>query len=337
MKGHEQTQEEYFRGVPTIRYDLLKELAIAMIAVLALVLVVTAILSSPDVKEVTVQSWATTDPVDFVTTATGELAGTTVSADYGAPYNGGSGSVQSLGPISPQAWFGVHQPVDSANDFVLTPLKVHAVGTTDLATALDTYNKADDKTRQGWLDSYTKALADAKADQGGITLAQGDYGPLPVMMDNLLNLAESGALDGMLLSQGGFYQTDYTRPLLFMGDGGYLSGLADTQKLTGSQWGMMNETGMYPGQTWLWLYTFWYQVPPFTTPGFPTDLGVVLMMTVLSLGLLLIPFIPGLRDIPYWIPIHKLIWRTQPPAGGRDSSGGVTPGDVPPLSGPALP
>ncbi len=28
---------------------------------------------------------------------------------------------------------------------------------------------------------------------------------------------------------------------------------------------MMNETGSYPGQVWLWLYTFWYQVPPFNT------------------------------------------------------------------------
>ena len=28
---------------------------------------------------------------------------------------------------------------------------------------------------------------------------------------------------------------------------------------------MMNETGNYPGQAWLWLYTFWYQVPPFST------------------------------------------------------------------------
>ena len=26
---------------------------------------------------------------------------------------------------------------------------------------------------------------------------------------------------------------------------------------------MMNETGSYPGQVWLWLYTFWYQVEPF--------------------------------------------------------------------------
>jgi hypothetical protein len=25
--------------------------------------------------------------------------------------------------------------------------------------------------------------------------------------------------------------------------------------------------------------------------------------------LLAIPFIPGLRDIPRWIPVHRLIWR----------------------------
>jgi hypothetical protein len=25
--------------------------------------------------------------------------------------------------------------------------------------------------------------------------------------------------------------------------------------------------------------------------------------------LLCIPFIPGLRDIPRWIPVHRLIWR----------------------------
>jgi hypothetical protein len=31
------------------------------------------------------------------------------------------------------------------------------------------------------------------------------------------------------------------------------------------QWGMMNETRRYPGQAWLWLYTFWYRIPPFTT------------------------------------------------------------------------
>jgi hypothetical protein len=32
-------------------------------------------------------------------------------------------------------------------------------------------------------------------------------------------------------------------------------------------------------------------------------------MTVLTIALALVPMIPGLRDIPRWIPIHRLIWR----------------------------
>jgi hypothetical protein len=28
---------------------------------------------------------------------------------------------------------------------------------------------------------------------------------------------------------------------------------------------MMNETGSYPGQVWLWLYTLWYEIKPFST------------------------------------------------------------------------
>ena len=36
-----------------------------------------------------------------------------------------------------------------------------------------------------------------------------------------------------LLSIGHFYQTDFTKPLLFMADGSYLAGLADQQHLSG--------------------------------------------------------------------------------------------------------
>ena len=307
-----EVQAEYFRGVRMVPYDLVKELVYALLAVLVLVFGFSVFLGSPDVKPETLQSWATNDPVDFITTATSELSGSSLSATYGPPYNDGTGAVQGFGPISPQSWFGVHQPIDSADDFVLTPLKVAAAGKGDLAAALGQYSGADDKTRSGWLDAYSKALGSAQVDDSthSFTVAQGDYGPLPVMMDALLTEAQSGGLDGQLLNRGAFYQTDFTKPLLFMGDGGYLAGLADQQKLTGDQWGMMNETGSYPGQTWLWLYTFWYQVPPFAGSA-NADLGVVVTMTVLSLLLMLIPFIPGLRDIPYWIPVHRLIWRSR--------------------------
>jgi hypothetical protein len=301
-------QSEYYRGVPMVRYDLVKELAIALGATFILVLGLSAILSSPDVKPVTIQTWAQSDPVDLVTTAVNELAGSTTSAGYGAPYTNGSDAVQSIGFFSPQAWVGVHTPVDPANEFVMNPLKQASVGNSDLSAAIDTFTSAGDKDRSGWLDAYGKALQDGKYENGKIVVKDGDYGPLPGMMASYVQLARAGAIDGALISGGHFYQTDYTKPLLFMGDGGYLSGLADAQHLTGSQWGMMNETGSYPGQTWLWLYTLWYQVPPYNGAA-NADLLVVLTMLVLSIALVVVPFIPVVNRIPYWVPVHRLIWR----------------------------
>lgn len=311
-------QEDYYRGVKMVPYDLIKELALATAFLTVLLLGLAAIFSSPDVPPETIARWAQAAPVDFVTTATGELAGTTTSAQYGAPYNSGTGSMQSWGPINPQSWLGVRIPVDSANEFVMQPLQLASVGNGDLIAAVNEYNKAKPDQQTAWLTAYAKSLADAKVADGKVTVADGEYGPVPVMMSNLLEVAQTGGLDGLLLSNGRFFQTDYTRTLLFMGDGTYLSGLATSASLTGNQWGMMNETGQYPGQTWLWLYTMWYQVAPFNRPhdqGFGglssanTDLGIIITMTVLTVLLALVPFIPGLRDIPRFIPIHRLIWK----------------------------
>jgi len=315
MKSMGATQNEYYRGVRMVPYDLVKELFIALGAVALITLLAAAILSSPNVPPLTVAAWAQGDPVDFVTTATNELAGATTSSGYGNPYNT-VGAGQSWGPIAPQKWFGTRIPVDSANSFVIQPLQRASIGNADLAPALDTWQKASTDQQTKWLDAYTKALADAKVTDGKVVVADGDYGPLPVMMSNLLGVGQAGGLDGLLVINGRFYQTDYTQPLLFMGDGTYLFSLASDAHLLSNQWGMMNETGSYPGQTWLWLYTMWYQVPPFNSPtGFlginsaNADLGIIILMTVLTAALALVPFIPGLRDIPRWVPIHRLIWR----------------------------
>jgi hypothetical protein len=315
MKSMGATQEEYYRGVRMVPYDLVKELVIALAGVGVLALLAALILSSPDVPPVTIAAWSQGDPVDFVTTATNELAGASTSAAYGPPYNT-VGPGQSWGPIAPQKWFGVRLPVDSANAFVIQPLQRGSIGNTDLGKSLAAWQNASADQQTKWLDAYTKALPNATLTDGKVTVASGDYGPLPVMMANLLGIAQAGGLDGLLVINGRFYQTDYTQPLLFIGDGSYFPGLAADAHLTGSQWGMMNETGSYPGQTWLWLYTMWYQVFPFTsTTGFlglnssNADLGIIILMTVLTAGLALVPFIPGLRDIPHWVPIHRLIWR----------------------------
>jgi len=310
------TQEEYYRGVRMVPYDLLKELALAMAGVGVLALLLSAFLSSPDVPPVTIATWSQSDPIDFVTTSTGELAGTTGSAGYGQPYNSTPDAFQHWGPIAPQAWFGVRIPVDSADAFVIKPLQRASFSNTALGAALTQWEGGTSDQQAKWLDAYTTALADATIVDGQVTVADGAYGPLPVMMSNLLGVAQTGGLDGLLVINGQFYQTDYTQPLLFMGDSGYLDNLATEANLTGDRWGVMNETGQYPGQTWLWLFSFWYQVPPFTSDtgflglnGGNADLGIILLMTALTFLLALVPFIPILRDIPRWLPIHRLIWR----------------------------
>jgi hypothetical protein len=324
----DQSQDEYYRGIRTVPYDLVKELVIALAAVGVIALGASIFLASPDVPPVTIAAWSQSDPVDFVTTATDELAGTTTSAGYGQPYNSTADAAQTWGPIAPQVWFGVRIPIDSAKAFVIEPLERGASGNQALGSALDAWRAATPEQQGGWTDAYAKALADAKVENDAVSVADGDYGPLPVMMSNLLGMARSGALDGLLQISGRFYQTDYTPALLFMGDGGYLDGLADHWSLHGDQWGMMNETGQYPGQTWLWLYTMWYQVPPFTSDtgflglnGGNADLGIIILMTVLTVALALVPFIPFLRDIPRWIPIHRLVWREYYSAKGRVPSG----------------
>jgi hypothetical protein len=255
----------YYRGIPTKSYDLIKELCLAMAATLVVIIVLSATMSSPDVPSLTIQSWSKADPVDFLTTASGELAGSTTVSQYGPPYNGGDGSQQNWGFFRPQAWAGVRVPVDTTNDFVLTPLQQSSSNDPTVTAALSEFTNASGDQQQSWLTNYSNALMKATVNGTAVVVPQGDYGPVTLLMDRMLNLGQSGALDGLLLTSAIFYQTDYTKPLLLMIDGGHIGDLAQQQGLLAEQWGMMNETGRYPGQAWLWLYTMWYQIPPFNS------------------------------------------------------------------------
>lgn len=291
------------------RYDLVKELVIAIVAVALLSLLLAALFSSPDVKPVTIAQWATATPSDFVGTAVSELDGTSGLATYGPPYTHVAGAGQNiLGGVSLARIIGVQIPIDPARAFVLDPLSIPARSNPALAAALRTYENAPGTRQQQWTAAYTKALAHASFANGRIVLAPGRYGPVAAMLQALLAQAQSGGLDGALLSSRGFYETDYTKPLLFLADGAYLGDLAQKQNLLGSQWGMMNETGNYPGQAWLWLYTFWYQISPFSTSD-NADAQIWAIMAVLSLAFVCIPFLPGIRSIPRRIPIYRLVWR----------------------------
>lgn len=292
-------------GFATRPYDLVKEFVVAFVVVALLTVILAAVFSSPDEKAITMADWAAAAPNDVVATAAGELAGTTTSASYGPPYNTAADG-QNLGPLKLQKWAGVRIPVDSAADLVLTPLS-KVTGNADLTTALTTWNGATPDQQNTWASAYSDALSKAP-DNDPKQVADGDYGPVPTISAAFLTLAQTGGLEGALTSSGNFYGGDQTRALLLLSDGAYIEDQARARHLGGDQWGMMNETGNFPGQPWMWLYTFWYQVPPFSTSD-NADALVWGLMMLLTLGLLLLPFIPGLRSIPRWIPVHRIIWR----------------------------
>ena len=288
-------------------YDLVKEFLIALVVVTLLVVALGVVFSSPDEKPVTVKSWSTANPVDFAQTAITELDGTSGTATYGPPYNSTPGASQSIGFFSPEKWFGVRHPIDTADDYVISPLKT-LPGQPGLDAAIATYTSASPTQQASWTAAYEKVVAKATSAGEALKVPTGPYGPVGQMIGSLTSMARSGALDGALLSSRQFYGTDYTKPLLFIADGTYLGDLAQNQHLSGDQWGMMNETGNYPGQAWLWLYTLWYQVPPMSTSA-SGDLQVWAIMMGLTLVLALVPFIPGLRSIPRLSRIYRLIWR----------------------------
>ena len=316
----------------TRRYDILKEATAATVVVLALVGSLAGLLSSPDVPQVTVATWARVAPNDFLGATATELNGTSETATYGPPYNNGTGSVQKL-LFSPATIPGVTQPVNAAQTFVLGPLTTLAHTSPAVAGLLATYRAAAPAQQLKWANAYAAVVGKVKFVNGSSVVPPAADGPVPAMLAAELSLARSGALDADLLSQQPFYGTNYTKPLLFIEDGQYFSTKAQAMGLTGGQWGVMNETGAYPGQPWLWLYTLWYQVPGFRSSA-NVDMIAVYMTGLATILLLLIPFIPGLRDIPRLIPVHRLIWRSWYRSAPTPTQDGKA-GSVPPAAGAA--
>lgn len=287
---------------PKRPYDLVREVTIALVSVAALTLLLAAIFSSPDRPAITLASWAKVAPDDVVSTAAAELAGSTTSAGYGPPYNS-AGTGQSLGFVAPQRWFGITQPLDPANDLVIGPL--HQIsGDPAVQHALHIWTTASADQQSSWANAYSSAIA---ANEAAIKTDGRAYGPVPMIARAFERAAASGALDGVLAPATSL--GDDTRRLLLLADGSYMASQAQADHLVGDQWGMMNEAGNYPGQPWLWLYTFWYQVPSIgSSPN--ADLIVTLIMGGLTAALICVPFIPGLRSLPRVLKVHRLIWRS---------------------------
>jgi hypothetical protein len=298
----------YLRGIPTKPYDLLKELLIISGFVLVMIVVLSVVMGSPDYPTVRGEDVAKLQPVTYLTTCTDILSGNASIQDYGPPYNSDTTNSQRIGFFAPEDWSGVTIPVNPRQDFILKPLERVGVINGDVASALQAYNSATEDQQNTWVSNFQSALDKATLVNGKVQMSDGDYGPVPTMMSAMLALGQAGLLEGALESNDRLpYTTDYTNSLLFFQDDVYAS-VADQLDLTGSQWGIVHETGNYPGAWWLWPYAIFYHIPPMSSsPNGDIQVGVI--MIALFLILLLLPFVPGLNRLPRWLGVYKLIWR----------------------------
>ena len=174
---------------PTRKYDIIKEGVIALVIIGVLAAGLSLLFSSPDDPAVTLKSWSNTNAPDFAATAAGELAGTTTSAGYGAPYNT-NGSGQHLGPIKLQDWVGIHIPVTPAEDFVLKPLQESndSVG----ISAVNEFRKASADQQSKWATAYQDGLT--KAGASSLPADPAKFGPVPQIISALTEMAKIGEI-----------------------------------------------------------------------------------------------------------------------------------------------
>lgn len=300
--------------------------------------------SSPTGAAFTARYWATSpttdaatgksDPnggaADFAATVVAELNGSSVTAGYGPPFNDTAGVSQHIGRVSlagiAHGLLGLTQPINTANDFVLGPLQaILAPNDPAVAAAVKTYEAAGGSLQEGvaadqlisdqqgkWLTAYTAALAKGTVTNGKITIAAAPAtdGPVPTLVQAELDIAVNGTLDGYLASNtGGQINTNPYKATMFFSDGTLWSTVATGQGLTGTQWGVMNELSNYPGQFWLGLYALPYHIP-IIGGSTNADLWVGTLIIIFGIFLqLMLPWIPGLRDIPRIIPLYKIIYR----------------------------
>ncbi len=346
---------------PERSYDLITEGTIAVILV-AVLCIVAAVLwgspnggltrpggpSSPPGQAFSARYWADNDPSDLAQTTVQELLGGTDTAGYGPPFNTTADASQKIIGIAPakiaKSIFGLTLPINTANDFVLAPIaEILAPYNAVVAAAVSQYRAAGGNFSPGapadqlasaqqvtWLNNYGDALGSPSASvtSSSITVAPGDYGPVPVIIQAELIMAHDGSLDGYFQRSDQQLSTNTFKGTMFFSDGELWGSIAEAQGVAGDQWGVMNELWNYPGQVWLWLYAGMYQIPvldPSNNDNLDLDVGLLMI----ALGFLLplfAPWIPGINRIPRWIPIYKIIYRryyaaapaAQPPARAPD-------------------
>ena len=290
--------------------DLFKDLIYTLIAVIIFIAILSLIFKSPYEPPMSIAQFAKANPKEFEQTAMGDLMQTGEIATYGPPYNRGA-SQQSLGFINPEQWMGQATPVNTKQEFVINPLKMTESINPSITYYIQWFQKSSLQTQKMWETNYNNALQKAKIVNGDVVVPNGNYGPVSYMISSLLALGKSGfmarALDANVPGNNSTYTYNFQNRLLFL-QGTALTNLATKENMLGSQMGIIKYNAAYPGPWWLTYYNYLYLFPPFAASP-AADLLVFGTVFLTFLLLILLPYIPILNRIPYYIPVYKLIWR----------------------------
>ena len=211
----------------------------------------------PTSPPVTIKSWSRHTPLDFARTAVTELARHEPDRHLRAPVQRTPGreARRSARSRSRASW-GCTTRSTPRSDDVLEPLRT--LPTDPVADGRDqAVHAAPRKTQQARGRTPTgTALTDARFGDGRLRHPTGNYGPV-AEHDRRVDDDGPERRPGRRAARARSSSTGRTTPSRCCS-----SRTARTcrtsrpcQHLQGNQWGMMNETGNYPGQAWLWLYT----------------------------------------------------------------------------------
>lgn len=304
---------------------------IISVVLLALIVVIAATIGSPNYPRDTIAGVSKDNPGGAVLAFTQELSGTASS----------SGNAQEFGMGDPGQVF-VLNPLRAAVPLLGSIAEPHlaTLRASDVQQAIATYDAASADQQVQWASNYEKALGTITSRGGGnmsdgtpspdyarIGTLNGDFGPLPVLVEADLYLAQSGYLEQYLQAVDPAHSFHLTNIWLY--DHPNMLNTAVDQGLTDDQWGMVKERGFAIGPWYLFIPAVFHVY----FPGGTTGQGFVLWNLLFAAILLfVVPLVPGLRDLPRYLKIYRFIYR-YPIAGEMETAAfreqhGATHGEV---------
>ncbi|MDQ6905650.1 MAG: hypothetical protein M3176_02365 [Chloroflexota bacterium] len=287
-------------------YPILSVVLLVVVAILA------AVVGSPNWPRDTIAGVSTANPGGAILAFTQELAGTATSTANAQERGvGDPGQAFVLGPLRAAA--PLVGPISLPN--------LPTLQAADVQQAITTYNAASPDQQRSWASHYEKALGTITPGGGNATsegisspdftkvgTLTGDFGPVPVLVEAGVKLAQSGYLQQYLQAVDpghSFHLTD-----IWLYDHPDLLNTAVDQGLTDDQWGMVKERGFAVGPWYLAVPSVFHVYLPRGATGRGFVLWNLLFAAIL---LFLVPLVPGVRDLPSSLKLYRFIYRYPTP------------------------